>query len=72
MVRKMQELEYKLQNSHSACCCTLLKKQTIDAFALNASFQKRRNGRTSMQRLQLEPSLAVDSEWLLPNDGIRP
>ncbi|XP_003376114.1 putative parathyroid hormone 2 receptor [Trichinella spiralis] len=41
-----------VHNSHSACCCTLLKKQTIDAFALNASFQKRRNGRTSMQRVR--------------------
>ncbi|KRY71903.1 hypothetical protein T4A_5948 [Trichinella pseudospiralis] len=46
-----------VHNSHSACCCTLLKKQTIDAFALNASFWKRRNGRTFMQRV---PQFAAD------------
>ncbi|KRX37955.1 hypothetical protein T05_789 [Trichinella murrelli] len=81
----MQELEYKLQSYASISCTDNVEPYQkervfvwLPSHVMISHVHSCRSVATAelpcnvSAHLQLEPSLAVDNEWLLPNDGIRP
>ncbi|KRX26719.1 hypothetical protein T07_11507 [Trichinella nelsoni] len=53
-----------VEEANDRCVCT---ERVVSEASQRQNFHA-----TCPPSLQLEPNLAVDSEWLLPNDGIRP